>query len=831
MYVSKLSKRLVSLALLLLLLFICQSASATMKASFPPRDRVKVNDVNGALKYRSTYDENTGHLSVEILPGTDWAAYQQAVGPFNPDCRQPIEIQILPPQNAVEMCCNNFSQSMTDAKLYDYLVNDDWVWWGEPEYCAGYMVAGHYVPQTGVISPVETVREENQGITCAWRNGGGNIFLFERMTVSISWASREENKLSDSSITTFVPLKGNMVSNPVDGLAYKNFNYDQETGYVNIVVDTKNTDWTKVMASSYDAASGVVHGPGATFTFDSANPPTMFKHAGGLDKDVYNSAWEYGLPNISMSAPLGRYDESTGLFFPEPTVSRRPGIAVRWDSDDPHYRALMYLTFDDYTPIPLSLSKLSQDSVIPDTSHATVQHSLDGSWVVYTDTDTTKKTLVTGVRLPAEGLKVSCRTDDVGEITCEIKDGVVLLPFELPGREVVKESSYTLLFRNADDSFHSLSVVSIRGIQGSPKPYPSYYGEMHPYPTANLSAELLGGIPGTSLTYDPALGILHFVVDSEKLAAAKSYDPTLAQAKVTILPVEGATHYRFGGVAGTNIYDPNRYGPQEPSGDIRPITGYRYDQDVGFDYTDFFTAESFTLHNGKAAWYITNSFPEYTGPYAGRVDCVYWYTSDDENAQPFHTSYFIKKFDPIATITESKIVSSRNDVLKKPVSSPAMIIESRAGAASTLQASLYPSADNTQYYELEMLDASGKPVDLDQKATLFIPYPDNLDQESFMALNPAIIHYTDDMEIVEVFEDDIEYVEKGMFITVRSLSPYVLSWEEVVDSGSGIVGDGAGVDALPDTGDHSAPAMWLMLAGASLLVLAASVRRRTQRQN
>lgn len=667
--------------------------------------------------------------------------------------------------------------------------------------------------------PFETARQENFGIGCAWRNSGGNIFLLERITISITWESFADNLLHEGSIATFKPLKATMIPETIDGLAYKDFSYDQETGYVNIVVDTRKTNWQKVMAAAYNAQSGEVSGPSALFTFGD-NPPNQYKPAGGLDKDVYANAWQPVPERASLGAMLGRYDESLETFFPEPTVSKRPGVAVRWNADDPHYRALLRLTFDDYTPISISLSKLTEDSMIPDTAYNTVSHMIDGSRVVYTDSSTQKKTLITGIRMPEQDLSVTCRIDNGGAQDCKVKDGVVQLKFEMPGSDTVKETSYTLRFSNPDGSFHSLSVITVCGVQGKPKPFPSYYSEMQPYSTASLSAELKGGIPGTGLTYDPELGILRFAVNSESLLAAKSYDPTLAQAKVTILPPEDAAYYEFGTIAGTNIYDPVKYRLQSPSGERRPIVGYRYDQDVGYDYTDFFKAESFTLHNGKTSWYITNTFPEYTGAFAGRVDYVYWY-ADADDEEPIHISYFIKKFDPIATITKNKIVSSRNDVLKKPVSSPCLILESRAGTAAELQASLYPSADKTQYYELEMLDASGETISLQQKATLFVPYPDEYDQESFMALHPAIIHYTDEMEIAEVFEDDIEYVPEGMFITVRSLSPFVLTWDD-----SNIAVD---VAVLPDTGDHSAPIMWLMLAGASLLVLASA--RRAQRQN
>lgn len=834
MHTIRFTKVMAALMLLVLLLAVFQGASATMKAAFPTKDRIVVTDAGGALKYTTTYDESTGHLNVHILDGSDWDAYQDVVAPFNPDCRQPIEILVLPPKNAVEGCSNNFSKPMTDAKLYDYLVNDEFVWWGDPVYCGGYITVGEYIPQTDSICPTETAAEESIGFACAWKNAGGNIFAFERVNVSISWERLDEVMLGENTKPTFEPLEATIMPIGVEGLAYKSFTYDQNTGYVNIVVDTKNTDWKKVLAAGYFADRGRVSGPGVIFT--PASTPSAVQFSMQMDKDTYTLPWETNYGMISCGADLGRYDEELGLFFPEPVVSQRKGVVVRYGEEAPYQRALMRLTFSDYSPVQVSLSQLTADDIIPDTSYPSVKHSFESDWVVYNDSDTQKKTLTTGVRLPAKNLSVTYRVGGSGEMACEVSDGIAYLPFELPGYDSVSEAAYRLIFRNADNTMHSVSVLTIRGVQGSPRPYPAYYGEMHAYAAGELSAQLQGGIPGTGLTYDPATGILHFKVDSEVLAAAKSYDPTLAQARVEILPPESANYYEFGSVGGTNIYDPTKYGPQRPSGDRRPVVGYRYDQDVGIDYTDFFKAEDFPLHDGKTAWYITNTYPELVGPYAGRVETVYWYANADDE-EPIHISYFIKKFDPIATISYHKVVSSRNDVLDGRTSSPCLIVES--DNIEMLKAELYPSAENTQYYELEAQDSNGNAVSLNRNATVFIAYPDGYDQESFMALNPAIIHYTDDMKIVEVFEEDIEYTAHGMFVTVRSLSPFVLTWggEDTGNTGAGEdtgntdVGEpgtaAPEVDTsdLPQTGDRSSLALWSMLAVCALVLLAGFCRR------
>jgi len=830
MFRLKRCKTLFATSLLLIMLVLCQSASATIKASHPNENRLSVRQVGDAnITWSCT--QSTGHLNIvihdsepedwEAYMDSDWSGSDTGVQPTPTDLKLPLEILIIPPSNAIEGTSDAVKGSMTDAKAYDYLVNDPTRWWGEPEYCYAPVTAAYWVNDDEVNSliPADVSLQENQNVLWAWRNNGGQVFSFERITVSITWADKSPIVLGGKK-AAFKPLNAAVTCSSISTLPVS-CSYDASTGYVNIQIDTQdqNTDWTSVITGGYSAASEQVGGLSVNFAFPEDCSYAVYPFSGSTpDNMIFGSISNSSdLPSndYSFSLNIGRYDEELGMFFPEPIVSERCGIAVKNGDAPPYERALIRLTFTDNTPIPVSLNKVH--NITPDNQFASF---FDGNTLVYQLTGTPPHTVITRIQMPDGASSASYTTKDGAETSCAISGDNAEISFTSSSQDYVEETTYKLVFYKSDNTIHSISSLPIRYIHGNPKPFPHYQQNYTPFPDGELQAELVGGIPGTKLTYDPQTGVLHFGVESSVIAAAKSYDPTLAYARITVKPKKGFPYYSFGGrrssiICGKDI-------PLPDLSDIRSFADGFYQRDFGLDLTDFFRAERFVLHNGETSWFITNANPEYVGPYAGMVECIRWYRNQDGQNPDEKVYYYIKTFDPLCTITRNKIFSSRNDVLNHSVNSPCMIIEtaSRASAASpefTLQASLYPSGEGTQYYELDLLDSTGSVTTLNSDATLFFPYPDGYDAESFRALNPAIIHYNDDLEIQQVFDSNIEYAENGMFITVNSLSPFVVTWNESAGA------------SLPETGDMSHLILWSVLFCASIIAFAAFVHLKTNR--
>ena len=122
---------------------------------------------------------------------------------------------------------------------------------------------------------------------------------------------------------------------------------------------------------------------------------------------------------------------------------------------------------------------------------------------------------------------------------------------------------------------------------------------------------------------------------------------------------------------------------------------------------------------------------------------------------------------------------------------------------------------SSRHYELQYLSSSNVYGEFDS-ASLYIPYPDGMDEESAKAHVFTVHHFIGtQVEVYSTADGSIELTPYGLKLNISSLSPYVLSWEYDADA-----------IALPSTGDPSCMALWAALLSISCALLI-TLRRRT----
>ena len=123
---------------------------------------------------------------------------------------------------------------------------------------------------------------------------------------------------------------------------------------------------------------------------------------------------------------------------------------------------------------------------------------------------------------------------------------------------------------------------------------------------------------------------------------------------------------------------------------------------------------------------------------------------------------------------------------------------------------------NNIKYDVHLVDSDGKKVELPSECILCFPYPEGMNETNALRYRIMIHHFGDNgMEKFDTKDGTIKLTPQGLCIRVSSLSPFVITWEELEVN-------------LPQTGD-STP---LMLYGVGMLLSLATVgllKRRTKR--
>lgn len=123
---------------------------------------------------------------------------------------------------------------------------------------------------------------------------------------------------------------------------------------------------------------------------------------------------------------------------------------------------------------------------------------------------------------------------------------------------------------------------------------------------------------------------------------------------------------------------------------------------------------------------------------------------------------------------------------------------------------------NNVKYDVRLIDSNGNKVKLPEGCMLCFPYPEGMNETNALRYRIMIHHFGDKgMEKFDTKDGTIKLTPQGLCIRVSSLSPFVITWEEIETN-------------LPQTGD-STP---LLLYGAGALLSLTAIgllKRKTKR--
>lgn len=125
------------------------------------------------------------------------------------------------------------------------------------------------------------------------------------------------------------------------------------------------------------------------------------------------------------------------------------------------------------------------------------------------------------------------------------------------------------------------------------------------------------------------------------------------------------------------------------------------------------------------------------------------------------------------------------------------------------------NGDQAIAYDLALIDSKTQMVaGIAAGADLYLPYPAGMNMESATQYDFTIMHYTAyGVENFSTRDGSIILTPYGLRIRIHSMSPFLLAWEDMPN---------VSTDTLPQTGDNSHIALWLVLltlAGTAILIL------------
>ncbi len=228
------------------------------------------------------------------------------------------------------------------------------------------------------------------------------------------------------------------------------------------------------------------------------------------------------------------------------------------------------------------------------------------------------------------------------------------------------------------------------------------------------------------------------------------------------------------------------------------VNGVYVDEQTLFERADF------AADQGLTVYYDYNA----TDADKGAMTVIDWF---DDNHIRIKRQWFATTFDSLATVVTQPIIT-------EPMSDemPQLIAEVPVSDYN-LQVTSYPqnSESGTQiHYELKLVDTDGNVVNFSNLSgagdiRLLIPYPEGASAEDFTF---TVNHYneagTSVQESVDTASATLKALDEGLLMTVKSLSPFVLSWGDPDSAVS--------ADNLPKTGDSSNLFLYALLCCSSL---------------
>ena len=599
------------------------------------------------------------------------------------------------------------------------------------------------------------------------------------------------------------------------GIVLASERYDPRTGWLYLVVDSEKSDFGLALTNGYEASIGnllfrgemiadtaLASKPHESLNFSPADETRIQEFTSNFR--AHESNFGRGEGDVAYwTWYMGSYNEQKGLFFPEKNTF---GNVIVWEKDDNNpYLFCIDLSYTSTEPISVHYKKLPAGAMKPDAGRVLgpddVSAVQDG-FLRYTRKATDPLRITTQIVLPGYQAGWKAYSDFGGGGSAELPqvgqtaDGQPVFEIETwtEDGDFVYESSLSLQWRDPNGIVRDAYHLSISLIQGEKKPWPEYaaadpniqrpiyvVGSQKQFGENRFRVELINGFDGVSVSCDN--GILLQEVDNEKLIEQESRLFEDAMVAVSVVPPAGAVCYAVRYTGGQVVFGPGQMYYSEPPADEREaISG----DGLIEEWYPFFDWVSY--NSGKNVYY--RSSIDYPTDIGGYLPLYFWYDSFDAT-EPMLVEYYVRMAEPVELQSRTTILGDISDIPAGKEDKPFIVIAGFGdkGKNYTFHAQMYPTGENSRYYELQLLDHKGNAVPLPSlnasRYTVYIPHPKGVaaDQTAFY-----IRHFDASGDVVkELYSFDSEdpmrrlYQApngKGIYFEVRSLSPFVLTWQE-----------------------------------------------------
>lgn len=639
-------------------------------------------------------------------------------------------------------------------------------------------------------------------------------FLLVVLLCMLPWAA-----LAADSSVALVPSE-RMVVFPVEGLSTSGRTLLRD-GLYEMEILSETTDWSRVL--TYGGYTDTVR-----LNLGVSAPAGADRHIAVVGRFASDQAilqalsGSAGVMNITQarnSRAIAAYSEEHGVASPiadEPTNANGTlCMAIKWMNGSSTVcieKMTLVLRHTSMQGRSVSPVKLPMAQVLANDNHVLgVTATVEDGQVTYLLSPeaaaATASEIITRFPAPAEAASYDLAWS-WGDVYHEpLKNGAaeVFLPFKnesglFPGRQT---ESFSLIWRNAAGDiigggrFTHLSINT-----ANDRPWPAYVQDAAPWQPVPYPQRLKIQVEAGAdlIDYSYADGHAYFFLSDKALLkplnARKLPD---ARVRYSITPPSGANYVRVARSSGDMFWGPR---PDQPgfinmlihSEPLLPVHG------------KVETGASVFLQMQTALRDVTlYGMNMETAPNRGTDYVFYWYKNATDET-PMLVEWIAETAEPIVLAPKTQCYPRRSSVVQR-VEAPVLIDEDNRGW--TLYAHYNAQqGENAYQVELQIYDENGQPVTrFDKPVSFYLPYPEGVQASGY-----ALKHYANGV-FGPGTDVTIEADAYGVFFTVQSLSPFVLTWDEVSPP------------SLPATGDRYPLFVLLTLFALSGAALALGGRR------
>lgn len=633
-------------------------------------------------------------------------------------------------------------------------------------------------------------------------------------------------------------------------------------GEMHIVIDTYATDWDMVATAARVSNTLVIH-PGIHAPEGAQGKAEFTDYSRGYNETLAQAeqriASQFDRTGLSagkngdrfacsyQGMEIGRFDEGTGLFLPK-ELTWGQGFAVRWRMADQtnstgeitggvfrNERVRVYVTYSDLQPVYLKRQKVNSDDIagnvntggsgmVNPSAVLSVEKS-SGKIVYVLKNDAAGREVFTAVAAP-DWANAAYLISNGEETPLTMNDGAYIsgkssavLFYKVSKQDCLYKKDWAIKWVNTKTQKFDVYALEAEFHVGNPnltvtydrydrnnnlvgkKATPLAYSDNGNGTDDSIRWSFRNPLDGLGAEYQD--GVLHLTVNEKELPPNRKIDLSRTELIAQVKAPAGAAYCNVYLYKGDVIYGNNGEGD-------------RMHNTIAVTSGEFFTVPEmtrgyfmpcyYTLHNGKQICYYAPKAA--VGKDGGEVVIFEWLNADkeplSEDSREF-VAFTAEGYDLFVRRNQSLDEKAGGD-------DPKVLAIDAADQSMNVETAIVPqTGDNIMRYEIVLYDnETGEKADPDHPVLLYLPYPDGKTAEEAMGDEFIVYHPRKDgsYEEFSVANGNLTLTPYGLCMEVTSFSPYYLSWEEAVQTG--------GVADLPQTGDRSNLALWLLMAAGAL---------------